>query len=206
VIRSASVLFVLLAVACSVRHPHGTAPSAAEPSSVSDKPVGMEILRNDCLACHTEDLMRQQRLTDKQWVKVIEKMHNWGAPTEPENVGALTSYLASTYTRDSGPFVPEVLSSEKAAALFEPLPDGPLAGGERERGRVLYRERCLPCHGEDGRGGPDGVNLVGRHVLDRAAEFAETVRTQRGRMPAFVETTDGEVADLLTYLRSLLYR
>jgi len=130
-------------------------------------------------------------------------MRNWGAPTETVNIGPLTSYLASTYTPQSGPYVQEVISAEAAGTLFKPFPDGPLAGGDPKHGRELYRERCASCHEEDGRGGPEGVNLVRRHILDRAAEFAETVRTGRGRMPGYNETTNREAGDLLAYLRSL---
>ena len=175
-----------------------TGPSTAQPGS-----PGPDIVRNDCLTCHTEDLLRQQRLTQAQWAKSIDKMHRWGAPTEAENVEALTAYLASSYGRDSGPFSPEALSAEVAAALFEPLPDGTFGGGDRARGLALYRDRCLPCHGEGGRGGPAGVNLVNGRILDRAADFAAVIRRGRARMPEFSDTTDTEAADLLSYLRSL---
>ena len=67
----------------------------------------------------------------------------------------------------------------------------------------LYRERCSACHEENGRGGAEGVNLVREHILDRAVDFAKTVRQGRGRMPGYEETTDAEAGDLLAYLRSL---
>jgi mono/diheme cytochrome c family protein len=147
--------------------------------------------------------VRQQRLTDKQWGKSIDKMRNWGAPTAPSDIEPLVSYLTAAYSRDSGRYVPESISAEAAAALFEPLPDGALAGGDRERGLALYQDRCLPCHAEEGRGGPDAVALAGRHVLDRAPEFLEVIRGGRGRMPPAGDTTEKEAADLLAYLRSL---
>jgi len=211
--RRVGVVLVLLALACQARRPPEQAPSLPRPETPPPAPArqapdlggpaGAEVVRQDCLACHSEDLLRQQRLTDRQWAKSIDKMRGWGAPTEPGDLDALAAYLASTYAHDSGPFLPETLTAEEAAALFEPGPDGALALGDRERGLALYGDRCLPCHEADGRGGPQGVGLTGQRILDRAADFAETVRKGRGRMPGFPETTDAEAGDLLSYLRSL---
>lgn len=208
-----SGLLALVATGCgglrSREHVPSPAPSHA-PSPV--KPAGspgataapaLDIVRNDCFACHSEDLLRQQRLTEAQWVKTIEKMHRWGAPTGSEDAGVLAAYLASVYGPDAGPFAPAVLPAAEAAELFEPLDAGVLGNGDRERGLALYGERCLACHEEGGRGGPGGVSLVGRRVLDRPADFASAIRRGRGRMPEFPETTDAEAADLLSYLRSL---
>ena len=204
--RSVAAL-ALLAAACAVERPVSApvpsaavvvAPVSAPPAA--DAPA-LEILRSDCRGCHTEDLLHQQRLTEAQWAKVLDKMHRWGAPTEAEDLQLLASHLAASYGLDLGSFVPERLSADAVADLFTSRPDGKLAGGDVERGRALYDERCSPCHVEDGRGGPLGLNLVGRRVLYRADEFAALVRGGAGRMPGF-ETTDAEAADLLAYLRS----
>jgi mono/diheme cytochrome c family protein/cytochrome c5 len=209
-------LLPLLALACSgvvlretASGPHGQAGGAPAPTAPAPPPAapagspGPDIVRNDCLACHSEDLLLQQRLARAQWAKTLEKMHTWGAPTEPENIEALTTYLASVYGPDAGPFAPDSLTAEKAAALFKPLHEAGLAGGDRERGLALYGDQCLPCHEEAGRGGTEGVALAGRRIIDHPAEFASVVRAGRGRMPDFSATTDAEVADLLAYLRSL---
>jgi mono/diheme cytochrome c family protein len=162
----------------------------------------VETLHAACRGCHTEEVLTQQRLTDAQWTKVLEKMHRWGAPIEDADVPTLTALLAQRYRRDAGPFVPERLSADAAAKLFEPKDDGAFAGGDRERGHALYADRCEPCHATDGRGGPLGLNLVRARVLDRPADVATIVRGGSGRMPGF-ETTDAELADLLAYLRTL---
>jgi mono/diheme cytochrome c family protein len=175
----------------------------AKEGSKAEDSASAETVRNDCLGCHSEDLLRQQRLTPRQWAKTIEKMRGWGAPTDPQSVDPLAAYLASAYSGEPAAFTPETLPSEEAARLFDPLPAGPMAAGSAARGLGLYRDRCLACHGEDGRGGPEGVALTGRRVLDRAPDFLKTVRDGRGRMPGFEDTTDAETADLLAYLRSL---
>lgn len=199
--RAALLCLALLTTSCAVERSREQPPLPAPAES-----AGAGILRNDCLACHTEDLIRQQRLTPAQWAKTIDKMRKWGSPTEPEDVEALTAYLASSYSSDTGPYLPETLSAKKTAAVFEALPDGPFSGGDREGGRLLYGDRCAPCHGDDGRGGEMGVGLLGRHVIDRAREFAAVVRAGRARMPGYEEATDVEVAALLAYLRTLPQR
>src|SRR5439155_19316512 len=75
------------AVAAAANAGATATPAATEPSpntgaSLEGEPPGLTILRGDCLGCHTENLLRQQRLTGAQWAKVIDKMHKWGAPTE----------------------------------------------------------------------------------------------------------------------------
>ncbi len=180
-------------------------PGSAEKTLPGGDPAMVETVRDDCLACHSEDLLRQQRLTERQWAKTIEKMRGWGAPTSAETVDHLAAYLPSAYTAGSGPFQPETLPAADASSLIGHVPEGKLGGRSAEKGLDLYRDRCLACHAEDGRGGPEGVGLAGRGVLDRAPEFAKTVREGRGRMPGFADTTDAEAADLLAYLRSLAF-
>lgn len=189
--RVAVLVAALLACSCVADPAHRVARFETPDPDVA-------ILGNDCLACHTGDLVRQQRLTDKQWAKTVDKMRTWGAPTEPEEVEPLLSQLAAPR-----PYVPRTLSVEEAASLFERAPDGAFSGGDARRGSALYAERCAACHADDGRGGTMGVALAGRHVLDRAPDLAAAVRAGRGRMPAFESTTDAEVADMVAYLRSL---
>jgi len=208
--RNAAVIgLALLAAAsgagCGAGRGRGSAPTPTRSQGAAPpaEPPGLSILRNDCLACHTEDLIRQQRLTKAQWAKVIDKMQKWGAPTEPENVGTLTGYLGAAFGREAGGFTPASVTAGEAAAIFLPLADGPFASGSRERGLELYQDECAACHGEDGRGTDLGVGLAGRRVLDRGSEFATTIRAGRARMPGFEQTTDSEIGNLLAYLRSV---
>jgi cytochrome c1 len=52
-----------------------------------------------CYACHSADLLAQQRLNEKQWTATVEKMMRWGATVEPANKDAIVKYL----TRHFGP-------------------------------------------------------------------------------------------------------
>jgi len=53
--------------------------------------------RNACLACHEEDMIRQQRLTRIQWGREIDKMVRWGSPVKPEDRGGILDYLSANF-------------------------------------------------------------------------------------------------------------
>jgi len=201
-VRRATALIVALAATSCAQEPVRRAPPSGVPAYGASDPEAA-LLGDDCLACHSGDLIRQQRLTDQQWAKSLEKMRAWGAPTEDDSVEPLLSHLVSVGARDAGAFVPLTLSAADAASLFTRQPDGAFSGGDEARGRALYVDRCSPCHADDARGGTMGVALAGTHVLDRASDLAAVVRAGRGRMPAYEDTTDADVADYLAYLRSL---
>jgi mono/diheme cytochrome c family protein len=158
---------------------------------------------NNCLQCHTEELLAQQRLTAKQWAAVVKKMVGWGAPVEAENVEALVKLLSSHYSLEQPALVPPAIDPKAAQAALEPLPDGPYAKGNAKKGKLLYAQACASCHGADGHGSPSGMNLADRPLLGRAAEFVQPVRAGRGRMPAFSTLTRGDLAALLAYVRTL---
>ena len=180
------------------------APSASAAPLLSDA-AGRALIAQNCLSCHTEEMVAQQRLTAKQWGNVVKKMHGWGAPVEPENLDPLVAYLAATYGLSAGPYRVPTISAASAAAALAPQPDGAFAGGNAKRGAVSYHELCATCHAEDGRGAALGVNLVDRPLLYRAGDFARTVRVGRGRMPSFGDqpVPDGQLADVLAHLRTL---
>lgn len=178
------------------------APVAVEatPGVISDG-EGRALVKGACLSCHSFEMLAQQRLTPAQWTKTVTKMVGWGANLESGDVGPLTSWLAATYGLDAGPFELAVVDADAAANEIAPEPDGPYANGDPLRGRALYTDRCSGCHGPDAKG-HIGVRLVDRPGIYRAAQFAETVRRGRGKMPPMV-MSEGETADVLAYLRSL---
>jgi mono/diheme cytochrome c family protein len=180
------------------------APSASVAPLLSEA-AGRALIAQNCLSCHTEELVEQQRLTAAQWEKVVKKMHGWGAPVEPENVAPLVAYLAATHGLSAAPYRVPTISAGDAAAALAPQPDGAFAGGNAKRGAVSYHDLCATCHAEDGRGAALGVNLVDRPLLYRAGDFSRAVRVGRGRMPSFGDQAmpDGQLADVLAHLRTL---
>ena len=68
--------------------------AAPSPAAKRDHPAGY---RAACLACHGEDVIEQQKLTEVQWQREIDKMVRWGAEVkEPDRAGILR-YLASHF-------------------------------------------------------------------------------------------------------------
>lgn len=59
-----------------------------------------------CYACHSADLLVQQRLTEKQWTATVEKMTRWGANVPPEAKQPIIDYLARHFGPDAGVFTP----------------------------------------------------------------------------------------------------
>lgn len=162
-----------------------------------------DLIHDACVACHTEAMLDQQRLTPKQWAAVVKKMQGWGAPLEPGEPEALAGALAALSSTRAAAYQPARISAQAARDALAPLPDGPFARGDAERGKADFAALCALCHGPGAEGGPLGVNLVDRPLLYRARDFAAIVRSGRNRMPAFQAIKDAEVADLLAHLRRL---
>ena len=50
-----------------------------------------------CYACHSADILVQQRLTEKQWTATVEKMMRWGAEVKEEEKGVMIAYLSKHF-------------------------------------------------------------------------------------------------------------
>jgi DMSO/TMAO reductase YedYZ molybdopterin-dependent catalytic subunit len=78
-----------------VENPQTTASGGTDGSGIFGGPP--LAYKDTCLACHEEDVIRQQRLTRAQWDREITKMTNWGAPIKPDNRDSILNYLAQRY-------------------------------------------------------------------------------------------------------------
>lgn len=58
-----------------------------------------------CYACHSADLLVQQRLNAKQWTATVEKMMRWGAAVKDSEKQTVIDYLARHFGTDNR-FVP----------------------------------------------------------------------------------------------------
>lgn len=61
--------------------------------SISAQERGAEIIKAKCMACHGDDLIRQQRLTREGWSREVDKMIAWGAVVAPQERGPLLDAL-----------------------------------------------------------------------------------------------------------------
>jgi len=201
-VRPALVLVPVLALAAGCRTPPQIAPLPRSPPLA----LGAEaegLVENNCLACHSADMLAQQRLSRAQWDAAVKKMRKWGAPLEEENEAPLVEGLAAALGQEAPRYEPARLWPGDAEAAVMPTPDGLFAGGDSRRGAALFTEACSACHGAEGRGGTIGVCLVDRPRLYRAQEWAGIVRTGKGRMPSYEALSDAEIAALLAYLRTV---
>jgi len=75
-----------------VRVSVGDVAPAPSPISQATPPPPPDVFRN-CLGCHNDDVIRQQRLTRPQWSAEINKMAGWGARVDDAGRQALLDYL-----------------------------------------------------------------------------------------------------------------
>jgi cbb3-type cytochrome c oxidase subunit III len=85
------------------------------------------------------------------------------------------------------------------------VPAEALLSGDPQRGSALFERLCKTCHGEQGEGGI-AVALSQPGFLSRADDrfILQTLLRGRGNtaMPSWANLTPGEIADLVTHLRS----
>ena len=58
---------------------------------------GKQLVEGSCFACHSADLLVQQRLTEKQWTAEVDKMIRWGAVVKESDKPAVVAYLARNF-------------------------------------------------------------------------------------------------------------
>jgi sulfite oxidase len=80
-----------------VQRVHVNVGNAATPSvttqTLPQSPTPPPAAFNNCLVCHNDDVIRQQRLTRAQWTAEINKMTGWGARIDDAGRNALLDYL-----------------------------------------------------------------------------------------------------------------
>jgi hypothetical protein len=58
----------------------------------------LKLVQGKCLLCHSGDYLTQQRLTEGQWQRTVDKMRKFGTPATDEEAKAMVSYLARYWT------------------------------------------------------------------------------------------------------------
>lgn len=69
---------------------------------------GKSLADSACLSCHSTDLVRQQRLTEKQWSASLTKMIGWGAEVPESKKETLLAYLVKNFGPDNDRFEPVI--------------------------------------------------------------------------------------------------
>lgn len=86
------------------------APSVELGSAGLPLPDGAEraLAERSCTLCHSGDVLRQQRLTERQWTASITKMKGWGAELNDEEGRRLLAYLSEHFGPANREFRPLV--------------------------------------------------------------------------------------------------
>lgn len=170
--------------------------AAKEPELTPEALVAME-----CLPCHDNLMLEQQRLTAKQWGNVVKKMQGWGSQIPAGSLDGVVAYLAKQYPADGAAYEVPRVSLTDVSTRFSSSPDGVFAGGDARRGETIFKGLCFACHGSDAKGTATGIAITDRPILQRPADFAEVVRKGRRRMPSNPTYGDSDIAALLAFLR-----
>ena len=158
----------------------------------------------NCLMCHGEDMTSGQRLTTKQWTAEVEKMVGWGSPLPADRKQPLAQYLSELYPSTKPKPALERVSAEKALATQIQPPLRSLPGTSAERGKALYATHCSTCHGPEGKGAEQGINVAAKPVLLEPERFRGVVKSGLRKMPAFSAVLDEAATnDILTWMRTL---
>jgi ubiquinol-cytochrome c reductase cytochrome c subunit len=181
-------------------------PSADEDEREFQRTMARRSMQENCLICHSEEMITSQRLTAAQWKAEVEKMVGWGSPVPREQQPALVDYLAETFSDRAPASSPGRTTYRDALARLLPEPRNAGAPGDARRGEKLYAVNCASCHGPDAQGAELGPNLVERPVLLRATDYDEVVRDGRRRMPGFrTALSRAQESDILAWLRLRRY-
>jgi mono/diheme cytochrome c family protein len=186
----------------------GAAPILQVPGEDEDVAYREAMVRKsfeeNCLICHTADLIASQRLTPAQWKAEVEKMVNWGSPLPKEATNPLIEYLSRRYSDREATPAPTRAALRDVGSLEVPgdrRASVPMGGG-LDRGERLYAANCATCHGPTALGGDLGPALVGKVILDRPREYDQIVSQGLRRMPGFRLTmSPRDQADVLAWLR-----
>lgn len=192
------MIAIMLAVAITNLPP---VPQGRVRAPITAVRAGRTAYEQRCAACHGVDLR--------------------GGPNAPSirGVGAADADFWMSTGRmpaavpwvEAGHHVVSLPQSEIAAIVayvVSVAPGGPpipivTANGDADRGRVLFQENCMHCHGVNA----EGASIGGRSwapPLDAApvTQVAEAIRAGPGEMPMFGEQQLGQrdLTDIVTYL------
>jgi len=190
--------------------PRQSAPNVSSEEGFAEEEerfFAQQALRENCLICHSEQMISGQRLTSAQWKAEVEKMAGMGSPLPAEQSELLINYLSQEYS-DTTPAHPvKYLSYDDAMKQIEPVPSpARIEGVDIEAGKGHFTTHCATCHAPSGIGGDLGPNLLEIASLFRQPDFREVVHSGRHRMPGFQTVlSPAQVDQILGWLQAQRY-
>lgn len=113
--------------------------------------------------------------------------------------------MGGTGQGGNNPALPHLLSFRLDGSA--PLPQRLISvnTGNSAAGQLLYRQTCLPCHGDDGNGGPAGGKSLAEIAQNPQGIIAAITGGQGKDMPAFQGAlNEQQVRDLAAYISETL--
>lgn len=210
----------LLSEVRSITLPHFEPEMAVAP--------GREEFLRVCVSCHSPRYVTMQPpFSLHQWEQTLDKMVKmFGAQMDDQQRQLIIGYLVAINGTDlkrstaGGSARPEQLDSTSAANRLphaERFPsltwstDPTEQSAEANRGRDLYRQHCIACHGTTGRGdGPVGPVLLRKPENLAANRFARQLLSQvlwNGKpgtaMPSWRGLSRSDLAALAVHVQTL---
>jgi cytochrome c oxidase cbb3-type subunit III len=172
------------------------APTAAATPPGSDPREATA--RRLCSVCHPFEYVVAIRRTRPQWEATVENMIGRGARGTSAEFAAVIDFLSEAHT-----LTPSTVRGGSGPD------DRPIVDPQAsEAAKPLYAEKCLACHGADGRGTPQGSNLVRSLTVLRdryGSTLGPFLRASHPRTSPVVMTfealTDRQVLLLAHFLR-----
>jgi mono/diheme cytochrome c family protein len=160
---------------------------------------GAEMWGRACGRCHRAQ--PPNKYDADTWRAIMRHM-SLNARLTPQEDKAITEFLMGAARPIAGP---PALRPEGGAVVR--------VSGSSERGAVVYRSQCTPCHGEEGKGdGPAAAALTPRppdlnrsdHIRTMSdEELFEFLSVGKGSMPGYREIlTEQELWDVIAWIRS----
>jgi hypothetical protein len=75
---------------------------------------GKAIADQACLNCHATDIVRQQKLTERQWTANLTKMIGWGAEVPENRKDELVRYLVANFGPGNTGFRPIIVQPNRS--------------------------------------------------------------------------------------------
>ncbi len=94
-----------LALATSLSMATSRADDVMGTGDLPDAPAKRLAMQN-CLICHSAQIITSQRLAPKTWLAEVNKMIKYGSPVKDADKQALADYLAASFPVGKPPFQP----------------------------------------------------------------------------------------------------
>lgn len=106
---------VLLALGLAFAAPAAELPKLGTVLAPFPNGPAKEVADKACLNCHSSDIARQQKLTEKQWTASVTKMIGWGAEVPADRKEELIRYLAANFGPGNDAFRPVVVQPVRSS-------------------------------------------------------------------------------------------